>query len=395
MPENRSFTTVGKLLQLIWVLAMCAATASATAKTTVIGGCQPSLPSFTNFADAIAGSPDGSTVLVCPGTYPELVTIDKNLTFIGVQSGNSGLPVIVPPAGGLFANIVTYAVPSGFLHNSFVAAQVIVSPGFTANISNISIDAGTLPNCNSLPIGIYFADSSGSVSHVTFRNQIATCNNLSNPYGDALFVQSDGAQPAVVSVLNSSFHNPGWMAVHADGTGASVTVVGNTAVGPGATAGNGILIEGGAAAPTITDNSESNALLNGQGTGFWGILLGSCGSSTTVNNNTLSNTQIGINVSCNNANVTNNTVFNTQLDGILVCGSGNTVKGNTINDSGRAGVNLAQGCNEAKNTVSNNVIQGACAGTLLGSDISLLSNSVTGNTLYNTKYLSLTGTTCN
>ena len=58
-------------------------------------------------------------------------------------------------------------------------------------------------------------------------------------------------------------------------------------------------------------------------------------------------------------------------------------------------MNLAQGCNEAQNTVLNNTINGACTSILAGTDISLLSNSVTGNTAYNTKSLFVAGTTCN
>lgn len=382
-------------LQIAAMLTICVATAFATAKTTAIGSCRPDLPSFNTFSDAISGSPDGSTILVCPGTYPEQFTVDRNLTITGIQSGNSGLPVIVPPATGLAGNIVTYNVASGFLGNAFVAAQIIVSPGVKLNISNVSLDTSNLPNCNALPIGIYFADSSGTVNHVAFRNQNANCFNPNNPYGDAIFVQSDGTQPASVNVLNSSFHNPGWMAVHADGAGASVNLTGNTAVGPGPTAGNGILIEWGATAGSITNNSISNALLNSQITGFWGILLNNCGGGSTVNNNSLSNTQYGINVICSNNTITNNLTFNTQLDGIYICGSNNTVKANTINDSGRAGVNLAQGCSEAKNTVFNNTINGACAGTLIGADISLLSNNVSGNSYFNTKYVTQVGTTCN
>jgi parallel beta-helix repeat protein len=385
----------GKLLQIAAVAAVCTGTALATAKTTAVGTCRPDLPSFNTFSDAISGSPDGSTILVCPGTYAEQFTVDRNLTINGIQSGNSGLPVIVPPAAGLLQNIVTYSVPSGFLGNAHIAAQMIVSPGITVNFSSISIDAinNNLPACV-VPVGIYYANSSGTVDHVAFRNQSTNCG-VGNPFGDGIFVQSDGTLPAVVTVQNSSFHHPGWMAVHADGNGTKVNINGNTAVGPGPTAGNGILVEGGASAGSITGNAVSNALHDGEGTGYWGILLGGCAGNSTVNGNDVSNTQIGINVSCNNNTITNNLLFNTQLDGILICGSGNTVKGNTINDSGRSGVNLAQGCNEAKNTVSNNTINGACTSILAGTDISLLSNSVTGNTAYNTKSLFVAGTTCN
>ena len=385
----------GKLLQITAILAVCCGTALATAKTTAVGACRPDLPSFDNFSDAIPGTPDGSTILVCPGTYAEQFTVNKNLTISGIQDGNSDLPVIVPPAGGLVQNIVTYNVGSGFLQNRLIAAQIIVSAGFTVNFSSLSLDAtnNNLPIC-AVAVGIYYPDSSGTVDHVAFRNQSVGCGT-GNPQGDGVYVQSDGTQPAVVTVQYSSFHTPGWMAVHGDGNGTKLNINGNTAVGPGATAGNGILVEGGAASGSIANNLVSNALHEGEGTGYWGILLNFCAGNTTLTNNDVSNTQIGININCSNNTVTNNMIFNTQLDGIQVCGSGNTIKGNTINDSGRAGVNLAQGCNEAKNTVTNNTINGSCASILAGTDISLISNSVTSNTSFNTKFLLLTGTTCN
>jgi parallel beta-helix repeat protein len=383
---------------IVTMLALGSGTAAAT---TAVGTCRPDLAHFDTFSDAIPGTPDGGTILVCPGTYAEQILVNKNLTISGTQSGNSGLPVIAPPQGGLVQNTISYNVSSGFLANRGLAAQIIVAPGITATIRNIAVDAtnNNIPNCGPVPIGIYFQASSGSVNHVVFKNQSKTCfrngfAGLQNyPDGDGVFVQGDGVLPAVVSVLNSSFHNPGWMAIHADGPGANVTLKNNTAVGPGLTEGNGILVEGGAGAAAVTNNSESNALLNGEVTGFWGILLNGCAGNSLVNNNTVSNTQIGIYASCSGNTISGNWIFNSQVDGIDVCGSGNTVNGNTINDSGRAGVNLVQGCADQNNLIYNNTFDGACTGVLSGIDA--VGNTVSPNTPFNTKFLQLAGNTCN
>jgi len=392
--------TAGLSRLAVLLVAATVGAGTASAKTTAVGTCRPDLASYDSLTDAVEGTPVGGTIQVCPGSYPEQVTIDKDLTISGTQSGNSGLPVIVPPATGLVQNTVTYNVTSGFMQARGIAAQIIVSPGVNVTIRNLAVDATNngIPNCGTTPVGIYFSDSSGTVNHVAFKNQQATCYRSGDlgvatyPYGDAVFVQSDGTLPAVVSVLNSSFHNPGWMAVHADGGGASITMKNNTLVGPGLTDGNGILVEYGAEAVAITNNSESNALLNGQVTGFWGILLNVCSGNSLVNNNTLSNTQIGIYVQCGNNTISGNWVFNSQLDGVVICGNGNTVQSNTINDSGRAGVNVLQGCAATSNIVSQNTFDGACAGTLVGTDAV---STVGPNTLFNTKYLSLPGATCN
>lgn len=390
MRISRVLPHAGRLLPAAMLFALCAAPACAA---TAVGTCRPNLASYDSFSDAIAGTSDGGTIYVCPGSYAEQVIVNKNLTFVGTTSGNSGLPVIVPPASGLTQNWFTFNVTSGFLQNALIAAQVVVSPGVTANFKNIAIDGtgNNLPVC-ARPVGIYFGDAGGTVDHVAFRYQTTPCGT-GNPQGDSIFVQSNGALPAVVIVQNSSFHNPGWMAIHADGGGASLTAKNNTLVGPGATAGNGILIEYGATAPAITNNTESNALPDAQSTGFWGVLLNQCAGGTLVNANTLSNTQIGIVLECGSNTVSNNTIFNSQLDGIQLCGSGNTVNGNLINDSGRAGVNLAQGCAVASSNVYNNTIDGACTATLVGTDAG--SNSVGPNNPFNTKYLALSGSTCN
>lgn len=386
----------------IVVLALVAiGAATASAKTTAVGSCRPDLASFDSFSDAVPGTPAGGTILVCPGTYAEQIIINKDLTIAGTQSGNSGLPAIVPPSGGLLQNTVSYNVSSGFLQNRGLAAQIIVTPGVTVTIRNLSLDAtnSNLASCGPVPVGIYFQDSSGSVSHVAFKNQSGPClfsgfaGLLNYPQGDGIFVQSDGSLPAVVSVLNSSFHNPGWMAIHADGAGANVTIKNSTAVGPGVTYGNGILVESGAGAAAITNNSESNALVNGQATGYWGILLNYCAGSSLISGNTLSNTQVGIYANCNSNTITYNWIFNSQIDGIDVCGSGNTIQNNTINDSSQAGIDLGQGCAAQTNLVSDNSVNGACTAVLSGTDA--VGNTVGPNTSFNTKFLQLTGTSCN
>lgn len=368
--------------------------------TVAVGGCRPAFPTYPTITAAITGAPAGANVLVCPGTYTEQITINKNLAIIGVSNGNSALPAIVPPAGGLLQNATAYSVSSGFLSGAALAAQIIVSPGTTATISNVSLDATNngIPNCGPLVVGIYFPDSAGTVNHVAFRNQTSTCyfngfDGLMNyPQGDGVLVQSDNALPANVNVWSSSFHNSGWMAVHGDGLGATVQIKGSTAIGPGITYGNGILVEGSASASLIQGNYESNFLGNGQPTGFWGILLNGCAGGTVVNNNVVSNSANGVVVVCNGNTITGNKVFTSEGDGIQVCGSNNLVQSNVINDSGGAGVNLVQGCLATNNTVTGNSVDGACAGVLVGADA--VGNTVSPNNLFNVKFLLLSGPSC-
>jgi hypothetical protein len=133
------------------------------ASTFAVGTCKPSLPSYTTISVAVSGVPPGSTVLVCPGTYPEQVTIAQPLTLKGISSGNSGQAVITVPGSGLAV------VTDGF--GNSIAPLVHVTAG-PVNISDITVD-GTGSNVTFPPwlAGIlYDSGSSGTVNEITARN---------------------------------------------------------------------------------------------------------------------------------------------------------------------------------------------------------------------------------
>jgi len=387
------------MLFVVGLLVFQSSTLWAT-PSVAVGSCRPALPSYTTLAAAIAGAPDGGTILVCPGSYPEQLTIGKTVTINGISSGNSGEPAIVPPVAGLAWNATAYAVSSGFVYARALAAQIVVSPGATVNFNNITIDGtnNNVADCGPLVIGIYFPDSAGSVNRVAFRNQTANCyfngfaGTMEYPQGDGVLVQSDNTFPANVSVLNSSFHNAGWMAVHADGAGATVAIKNNTAIGPGITYGNGILVESGANASSVSNNFESNYLLNGQPTGFWGILLNGCAGNTVLSSNVISNSAAGIVATCSGNSIISNKIFTSSGDGIQVCGSNNVVQNNIVNDSGGSGINLVQGCADQNNLVTGNIVNSACTGLLAGTDA--ISNTLSPNSLFNVKFLLLSGSSC-
>ena len=72
------------------------------AQTVAVGNCQPHLVSYLTISAAVAAATSGTTVLVCPGTYPEQVTVTQPLTLRGLNLrilGNN--PVIAVPSGGL------------------------------------------------------------------------------------------------------------------------------------------------------------------------------------------------------------------------------------------------------------------------------------------------------
>ena len=132
-----------------------------------VGSCKPSLPSYATISAAVSGVPPGSTVLVCPGTYPEQVTIAQPLTLKGISSGNAGRAVITLPGSGLAA------VTTGLAYS--IAAMVDVTAG-PVNISDITVD-GTGNNVTStywLAGFLYNDGSSRTVNEVTARNLTGT-----------------------------------------------------------------------------------------------------------------------------------------------------------------------------------------------------------------------------
>ena len=134
-----------------------------------VGTCKPSLPSYATISAAVSGVPPGSTVLVCPGTYPEQVTIAQALTLKGITSGNAGQAVITVPGSGLA--VVTTGF--GFSIASQVAVTATAGP---VNISDITVD-GTGNNVTStywLAGFLYNDGSSRTVNEVTARNLTGT-----------------------------------------------------------------------------------------------------------------------------------------------------------------------------------------------------------------------------
>src|ERR1051326_3074061 len=100
-------STLTKLLTRIGLtaLVMAGAVSGADAQTVFVvpGRSNPGPQHFTTIQaaiDSVASSAPGSTVLVCPGTYPEQVVVSTPLVLQGIISGTAGAPGITVPGGG-------------------------------------------------------------------------------------------------------------------------------------------------------------------------------------------------------------------------------------------------------------------------------------------------------
>lgn len=331
--------------------------------TIAVGTCRPSLPSFPTISLAVAAAPAFSTVLVCPGTYPEQVIITIPLTLQGISSGNSDQAVVAVPGTGSSANVTS-------IFGESVAAQILVMAS-PVNITNITVD-GTGNNLAGTGVwlaGIFYASgSSGTVNNVTTRNQIDSGEGLGIWVENGPSASVDG-----VTIENSSVHDVddegiftgsnqtpptltasvkgNTVAASAAGFGvqlgsggsvinnvvtvgfvgifltssSSTTASGNTITNPGDSSFAGIWAFG---ADTITSNKVSSA--------FDDIILGANGAN--VQNNILAKAAVGVEFNCTIVTVVAHNTINdtlTGLDGVPLAFSGintfsntNTIKNN-------------------------------------------------------------------
>jgi hypothetical protein len=300
-----------------------------------VGTCRPRLRNFTTIQAAVSGVPAGSTVLVCPGTYPEQVTISQPLSLQGLSDSNADEAIIAIPSGGL-----TTIVPSIFLEN--VAPQVLVQTAGVVNITNITTDGtGGDSGCTNWLAGIFYASgSSGTLARVRTRNEIDTnC-------GVGIWAENGGNTGTRIQIHGSSVHDSDSAGmILGAGPSSSLNVdLRDNFVSTAGTATIDILVSG--VSGEITDNDLTTALA--------GIFDVSNGLAISANG--ISSTQFGV-VLLGTATMQSNDIMNT-VQGVSLNVPGSSLQGNRITESSAAAVEF--NCNAAN--VSHNVINDAFVG---------------------------------
>lgn len=389
------------------VLGACCVASTVQATTVVVGTCKTGLSRFTTIQAAVNAVPAGSTVEVCPGTYPEQVTITEKVTLTGVESGTNDAAVIVPPSDGLVRNATD-------IFGNPVAAQIFVSGATEVTISHLTVDgSGNEVGCSPNLEGIYYQNSSGTITYNAVRNQITTADQGCE-IGLAINVESDTGEPAVTISYNS-VRNYQKNGITADGpgtdpgvvTGPSVAVTGNTVIGIGATsniAQNGIQIGYGATG-TVMSNDVADDIYTGPTYGSSGILI-YASLGVIVTGNTVESTNLAVATAsdptygaADNVSIKSNKIGGTQtFDAIDLCSNTNTAELNVIYGSAQSGVHADDTCTGPpsgssgnNNTISSNTINEACAGILEGTGTG---NTISPNTFYNVTNTTLAGDTC-
>jgi len=390
-----------RLVKFALLLGVVCSTLSAMAINVAVGSCKPSLPSYPTIQQAVNSVPAGSTIQVCPGLYPQQVVVNKNLTIKGIAASNQGAAIITVPPGGLVQNTSSLATGNP------IAAQLLVqAPASTVTITNLTVDGSNngIADCSLNPIGIYYQNASGTISHSTVLNEVLGAGLEGCQSGLGVFVQSGGGS-STVNINNNHVENYQKNGITGNEVGTNVTITSNTVIGQGPTTGaaeNSIQIGFGATG-SISKNTVGSDVwapdnIGDPGDAAAGILVfASHGVNIATNN--VSNAQFGIAVvgdltfgNADNSSVTSNTVSATHIfDGIDLCSNNNIAKMNIVNGSDESGIHIDDSCTGAStgNQVTLNTINSACAGILSGP---VAGNTTTPNTFYNAVNLQLTGT---
>ena len=391
-----------RFIKFVLTLGVVCSAFSAMAANVAVGSCKPSLPSYPDIQQAVNSVPAGSTIQVCPGSYPQQVVINKDLIIKGIASGNQGAAIITVPAGGLVQNTASLATGRP------IAAQLLVqAPASTVTVTNLTIDGSNngITGCDPNPIGIYYQNASGTISHSTVLNEVLGAGLEGCQSGLGIFAQSGGGGSSVVNINNNHVENYQKNGITGNEPGTNVTITSNTVIGQGPTTGaaeNSIQIGFGATG-SISKNTVGSDVwapdnIGDPGDAAAGILV-YASPGVSISTNSVSNTQFGIAVvsdpafgNADNSSVSKNTVAATHIfDGIDLCSNNNTASMNVVNGSDESGIHIDSSCTGAStgNTVTGNIINSACAGILSGPTTG---NTTTPNTFYNVVTLRLTGT---
>jgi pectin methylesterase-like acyl-CoA thioesterase len=312
---------------------------------------------FSTIQAAVNAASPGTVIRICPGTYPEQVSIKKPLSLHG-ESG-----VVIEPS-----NVTANA--TGTASGQAIAAIILVQDTTDVDIRDVIVDGTNngITACAPDLIGVLYQNASGEVKRVAVRNMTLTTKLNGCQSGSAILIQSGSGGASVVEVRDSSIHDYQKNGITANEVGTEARIEDNVVTGVGPTTGaaqNGIQVGFGAEG-TISRNNVANhiwspcvSLVSCDFTADDILVIQSDGVS--VEQNIAGISQTGIAIVANHAHVARNHVFETlTFDGIELTGNDNEARDNSITHSDRAGV-FIQGNN---NDVEKNRINEAAFGVL-------------------------------
>jgi len=341
----------------------------AVAKTVQVGNCIPNLQTYVTISQAIDAVTAGSTVRVCPGSYPEQVVITQPLTLQGVQSGNSGNPTITVPSGGLTKSVV---LKNGI--SLFFQIAVLNTESSLVNIRDLAVDGTN--NRVQFPAslaGIYYGNSSGAITRVLTANQIA------NRSGYGVFMESDDSSSKTISVSASSIRDFDAEGIRSNDTTPSslkVSITSNAVITSTLVASQPASSGIDSYAPGVISGNRISTQFQSEGTSSGtGIYVV---SNTTVSNNTISGFTGGIGLAGNSNTARSNEVSLAEA-GIVISGHGNTVEENSIVNVIHDGEALDFNCTGTSNTVIHNLVNDSFWGIIDDNGTNVISPNTFSN----------------
>lgn len=340
-------------LLVITVIATMACPVLAATKYSV-GGCVPKAVNFSTIGAAVGGVPSGATIQVCPGVYPEQVTITRPLTLQGVPYNNMGRPVII-----ISPNAILTPNVNSIFGQSFYAQVLVqnVVPAGPVNITGITID-GSRGNggCSSAYglAGIFYASgTSGTVNAVTARNQ------QSSNCGDGIWAENGAGPNQSITIENSSIHDFDSNGIVAASnqipSTLAATLRGNFLTG--LTGGQGTGIQASYINGAVADNVLTNLSLGVASDAKGGPIAVTTNlvadqpagtiaflplDSTTASSNLVANAFTAFYLGNAGPTIKSNTVMNVNVAVTFNCTSASSATKNVVNDA-QTGFSLAHG----------------------------------------------------
>ncbi len=261
---------------------------------------------------AVNDSLPNDTVDIAAGNFAGAVSVGQDLALNGAGNGAGGTTIVAPAA-----------ITSQFATGSGNKFAVIYAGANDVVIENLIVNGNSSGNSYGDGfVGIGYYNAGGSVAHVTIENvQNSPFNGVQN--GVALYADNADSNPRTLDVTNNTILNYQKNGMALSGAGLSVDVEGNAVTGAGATpliAQNGIQVGFGAGGIINGNTVSGDSYTGASAADSAAILLFESAAGTSVTNNTISGSDIGIDVDDTTGAVaiTSNQITGSPGAGILV-----------------------------------------------------------------------------